>query len=275
MSPKASIVISVYNNLWFLSLVLAGLETQTERDFEVIISDDGSGDAFVDGLRALQQASPLKIRHNWHPDNGFRKNKILNRSIAMAAGPYIIFLDGDCIPHPAFVAEHLAAGAPGRCLSGRRVDLSPELTAALSPERIRRGLLSSSGFIVKMLRDYLLGRLRHVKSGIYITNAWLRARFNAKPRGLLGANFSLHKADLLAVNGFDERYTEPTFGEDSDLELRLRLNGVSFRPMISMAVCFHCHHKLLPRPDGSRLLYEQAIIENRAFTPYGIVQRDR
>lgn len=271
-SPQASVIISVYNRFDFLQLVLAGLETQTEQDFEVIVSDDGSNEAFVTQLAALRQTSPLRIRHNWHPDDGFRKNQILNASIRSAQGAQLIFLDGDCIPHPAFLAEHRALGGPGRCLAGRRVDISDRLTRQLTPERIRRGILQSSVTMLGQLADFLTRRTFHFMNGFYVTNSLLRRYFNRKERGLLGANFSVMKADLEAINGFDERYTAPTFGEDSDVEFRLRLNGVQIIPVLNVAVTYHCHHKLLPRPEVSKALYEQVVRDGLAFTPYGLMR---
>jgi glycosyltransferase involved in cell wall biosynthesis len=271
-APKASVIISVYNRLDFLKLVLAGFEVQTEQDFEIIISDDGSNEAFVGELKQIMAACPLAIRHNWHEDAGFRKNKILNESIRIAGAPYLIFTDGDCIPHPTFVEEHLAQAEKGMCLAGRRVDLSERITKMLTPEKIRQGILQSAGAQAMMLTDFLRLKLFHFMNGIYTRNSLLRKYFNRKERGLLGANFSLHKSDMLAINGFDERYTHPTYGEDSDVELRLRLQGIRLKPVLNIAVMYHCHHRLLPRPQESRAIYEMALAEQTAFTPYGIQQ---
>jgi glycosyltransferase involved in cell wall biosynthesis len=271
--PKASIIISVYNRFDFLRLVVAGLESQTEQDFEVIISDDGSNELFVKQLDLLSQSSSLLIRHNWHADDGFRKNQILNSSIQLAQGKQLIFLDGDCIPHPKFVAEHLAYGGPGKCLAGRRIDISDRLTKQLTPERVRQGVLQNPAIMLSQLVDFLTRRTFHFMNGFYVTSPLLRRYFNRKDRGLLGANFSVMKADLEAINGFDERYTAPTFGEDSDVEFRLRLNGVQVIPILNIAVTYHCHHKLLPRLEVSKALYEQVLRDKVAFTPYGLVQR--
>jgi len=270
-APLASIIISVYNRFDFLELVLAGLEIQTEQRFEVIVSDDGSAEPFVRQLAALRAASPLRIRHNWHPDDGFRKNIVLNSSIRLAEGAQLIFLDGDCIPHPAFVAEHLANGGPGRCLAGRRIDLSARLTRQLTPTRVRQGALQKPGVMLGQLSDFLLRRTFHFMNGFYVTSPLLRRYFNRKERGVLGANFSVIKADLEAINGFDERYLAPTYGEDSDVEFRLRLNGVRIIPVPNIAVTYHCHHQLLPRPEVSRALYEQVVRERVAFTPFGLL----
>jgi len=269
---KASIIISVYNRLDFLQLVLAGLEMQTEQSFEVIISDDGSNEQFVTQLRELCQKSLLRIHHNWHPDDGFRKNQILNTSIRSAVGEQLIFLDGDCIPHPAFIAEHLALGGPGRCLAGRRIDISARLTRQLTPSNVRQGILQHPATLAGQLTDFLMRRTFHFMNGFYVTTPLLRSYFNRKERGLLGANFSVMKADLEAINGFDERYTAPTFGEDSDVEFRLRLNGVSIIPVLNIAVVYHCFHKLLPRLEVSKALYEQVVRDKRAYTLYGLVK---
>lgn len=270
--PKVSVIISVYNRFDFLQLVLASLETQTEQDFEVIISDDGSNEQFVLLLLQVCQTSPLQIRHNWHPDDGFRKNQILNSSIRLALGAQIIFLDGDCIPHPAFVAEHLALGGMGRCLAGRRTDISDRLTRQLTPTNVRQGILQNPATIAGQLMDFLTRRAFHFMNGFYVTTPLLRSYFNRKERGLLGANFSVMKADLQAVNGFDERYIAPTFGEDSDVEFRLRLQGVKIIPVLNIVVTYHCFHKLLPRPEVSKALYEQVVRDKIAFTPYGLVK---
>jgi len=271
--PKASIIISVYNRFDFLQLVLAGLEMQTEQDFEVIISDDGSGEEFVQQLEQLSAHSPLRLQHRWHADDGFRKNQILNTSVRAATGAQLIFLDGDCIPHPEFVAEHLAHGGAGRCLAGRRIDISARLTRKLTPDAIRQGILQKPGTMLGQLNDFLLRRTFHFMNGFYVSSPILRRYFNRKDRGLLGANFSVMKADLEVINGFDERYTAPTFGEDSDVEFRLRLIGIKIIPVLNIAVAYHCHHKLLPRPEVSKALYEQVVREGMAFTPHGLVRQ--
>ena len=270
MTPKASIILSVYNRLDFLKLVLAGFEIQTEKDFEIIISDDGSGSDFVAGVNEFIAKTQMRIVHNWHEDIGFRKTKLLNSSVIKSHSDYVIFVDGDCIPHPNFVEEHLKNKHQDVCLAGRRVDLSERITRMLTPQNIKEGILQSGSMIFSMFMDYVKGNLKHFKNGFYFRGELVRAWFNRKERGLLGANFSIHKSDLLDINGFDERYNMPTFGEDSDIEFRLRLNGVKIKPVLNMAVQYHCYHRLLPRPEESLKMYETAVKEKKAYTPYGI-----
>ena len=268
--PKATVIIAVYNKLHFLQFVLAGLEIQTEKDFDIIIADDGSNSDFIDGIQKIIRDSQLHIQHLWHEDKGFRKNIILNKAIVQAKAPYLIFLDGDCIPHPNFIEEHLRNADENICLAGRRVDLSQAITDDLSVEKIKKGALQSVFFTMRMLKDFLLGKLFQFKNGLYFKNKILRQFFNRKEKGLLGANFSLYKSDLLAINGFDERYNKPTFGEDSDIEFRLKLSGVQIKTVLNIAVAYHCKHKLLPRPEESKKIYEEVVKQGKAYTAYGI-----
>ncbi|XZF15575.1 glycosyltransferase [Chitinophagaceae bacterium MMS25-I14] len=272
-SFKATVIISVYNRIDFLKLVLAGFEMQTERNFEIIVSDDGSGPAFVNELKDIIAASPLKIRHNWHADDGFRKNQILNSSIMLAASDYLVFVDGDCIPHPRFMEEHLAHAQPGVCLVGRRVNISKKITEMLTDRKILAGILTSPQMMFSMIAGNITKKVTHLKMGLYFRNSFLRRFFNRKDKGILGSNFSIYKKDMLDINGFDERYVKPTYGEDSDIDFRLRLNGVRIQSLINIVVQYHCHHKLLPRPVESKIIYEQVLKEKKAFTDYGIIKK--
>jgi hypothetical protein len=44
-------------------------------------------------------------------------------------------------------------------------------------------------------------------------------------------------------------------------------------PVLNIAVTYHCFHKLLPRPEVSKALYEQVVRDKIAFTPYGLTKQ--
>ena len=50
---KASLIISVYNNIRNLELIFNALTIQTFKDFEVIISDDGSSEEMKNFISKL------------------------------------------------------------------------------------------------------------------------------------------------------------------------------------------------------------------------------
>ena len=169
---STTLIIAFYNNINYLQLVLAGLERQTLPDFEVIIADDGSSPQNVEILKKIISESPLNIIHVWQEDKGFRKNKILNQAIVRAGSDYLIFIDGDCIPHREFIREHYQSRKIGAVLTGRRVNLSSALSKKLTPALVREGFLESN--LLLMLRDGLLGRSKDVEKGIYLPPGWLR-----------------------------------------------------------------------------------------------------
>lgn len=121
---ELSLIISFYNRLDYLKLVFAGLEIQSFKNFEVIIADDGSNKVVVAELNSLIKKYDFPIKHIWHEDKGFRKNKILNRAIVESQTNYLVFIDGDCVPHSEFLKEHYINRKERVCLTVRRVNLS-------------------------------------------------------------------------------------------------------------------------------------------------------
>ncbi|PJA98865.1 MAG: Chondroitin polymerase, partial [Ignavibacteriales bacterium CG_4_9_14_3_um_filter_30_11] len=105
----ASVIISFYKNIEYLNLVLAGFERQSENDFEIIIADDGSDENVIKQIEELSTEFPFRVIHIWQEDKGFRKNKILNQAVVSSNSDYLIFIDGDCVPHSKFIEEHLSA----------------------------------------------------------------------------------------------------------------------------------------------------------------------
>ena len=86
----------------------------------------------------------------------------------------------------------------------------------------------------------------------------------------MGSNFSIHKTDIVAVNGFDERYKAPSVGEDTDLEARLRWNKMNIKMVKNIAVQYHFDHPKLMRPSVNMEIYKQVLDQKQAYTPYGI-----
>ena len=265
---RVTVIIAFYRNLKFLRLVLAGFARQSMQDFEIVIADDGSGPAVVAEVHAMMASSPHEIRHVWQEDIGFRKNRILNKAVLAAEAEYLVFIDGDCVPHVEFVREHYENRRTKVCLVGRRVDLSARITAKLSDDKIRQGFFENH--MAELLFDSLLLQSRNVEKGIYVKSDFLRRIINKKKRDLLGCNFSLHKQDLLSINGFDERYEEPGIGEDYDIQLRLEKNNIALQSVINVTIQYHLYHQKLAISDSNAKLLEQVRASGVYFTPFGI-----
>ena len=81
---KASLIIAVYKNAVYLKAVLDSLQYQTEKDFEIIIAEDGeSAD-----MKAFIEQYPFEqpYKHITQKDEGWRKNQCLNKAIGASEG---------------------------------------------------------------------------------------------------------------------------------------------------------------------------------------------
>ncbi len=231
---QASVVISYYKNMVNLELILLALNGQSARGtFEVIVSEDDDAAATKDFIREQQQLLSFPLLHVCQQDAGFRKCKALNQAIAAASTDFILFLDGDCVPHRHFVKQYLRAKKIGRVLFGRRVMLSESASINLL------GNKQKTGFSYFTL---LLKGCKRPEEGLYWP--FVPQTFKTKASGrLLGCNMGILKNDLLAINGFDEDYTFAGGGEDSDIEWRLEaLKNVSFYSMKFSAIVYHLFH---------------------------------
>lgn len=216
-----SVIVTTYNREDALDAVLRSLAAQSDRNFEVVVADDGSRPATAALVESRAGSFGRRLAHVWHEDEGFRAAEIRNRAILAARGAYCIFLDGDCLARPGFVAAHRALAEPGWFVTGNRILLSPDLTAQVLAQKLpaeRWGLSAwlaqrAKGGVNRIgaLLDVPLGPLRRLRQ-----KAW---------RGARSANLAVWRADLDRVDGFDAGYSG--WGkEDSDIIVRLLRAGV-------------------------------------------------
>ena len=114
----ASVIFTTYNHPKWLEKTLLGFSVQSYRDFEIIVADDGSGPETSAVVERLVHEIDIPIQHLWQEDDGFQKCRILNKAILASRGEYLIFTDGDCIPHPDFVRNHVELAREKTMLSG-------------------------------------------------------------------------------------------------------------------------------------------------------------
>lgn len=258
-APAASVIIAVYNHFEWLRLILDALRMQTEKNFEVIIADDGSNEETVENIkRYIAQHPEISIRHSWQEDEGWRKNKSLNKAVRAAKSDYLIFVDGDCVPHPKFIEDHLRLRRHRTVIVGRRVDMSEEISRIVEnwstlPEdyfsRVQRAIVNN------LSKSPISRTFPQLKRTIRLPFFFGRP-IGTRPHGFLGCNMGMYKADLEALNGFDEDYVNPSTGEDTDLELRARNAGMSCLVVPRYALMLHRCHPRLPfdSPDNKAIL---------------------
>ncbi|SFE71547.1 glycosyltransferase family 2 protein [Thermophagus xiamenensis] len=237
MAIKATVIFTTYNQPEWLRKVLWGYECQTEKNFEIVIADDGSGEETQKVIDHFKSNSLLNIQHVWHPDDGYQKCTILNKAIIASQSEYLIFTDGDCIPRKDFVEVHLKYAESGYFLSGGTL----RLPLSLSKKITRQDVIEERVFNLKWL--YTHGLPRTFKSTKLFNISWyssLLNRFTPTKASWNGHNSSGWKADIVAINGFNE--TMLYGGQDRELGERLINYGIKSKQIRYSAVCVHLEH---------------------------------
>ena len=251
-----SVVITTYNRPDALAAVMAACFLQDDKNFEIIIADDGSTANTRDCIARLAANAPVPVKHVWQPDAGFRAAMARNRGTLAATGDYIIFLDGDCVPQRDFIARHRALAQPGFLVSGSRILLSQALT-----ERALRDGIDVAGLgIMERLQLRLAGDMNKVLQTMLRWPDVGRVRRKFSWRRIKSCNLGVWKSDLLKVNGFDESFTG--WGhEDSDLVVRLFHAGVLRKDGAMATEVLHLWHREAERDQESsnrKLVLERA-----------------
>ncbi|HZV67122.1 MAG TPA: glycosyltransferase family 2 protein [Telluria sp.] len=245
-APAISVVITTYNRPDALEAVVEACFAQDDKNFEIIIADDGSTANTKDCIDRLRVRAPLPLKHVWQPDEGFRAARARNLGTLAATGDYIVFLDGDCIPQRDFIARHRQLARRGHLVSGSRILLSPELTARILAEKID---LAAMG-----LADKLRYRFQgHINKVLQLLLRWPdagRERKRFSWRRIKSCNLGVWRTDLELVNGFDESFLG--WGhEDSDLVVRLFNAGIMRKDGAFATEVFHLWHREAQRDQES------------------------
>lgn len=96
---KYSLIIPVYNRPDEVDELLASLEAQTRKDFEVVIVEDGS--AIPCQSIVNEHASRLALRYYRKDNSGPGQSR--NYGAERSQGEYLIILDSDCVLPPGYL----------------------------------------------------------------------------------------------------------------------------------------------------------------------------
>jgi glycosyltransferase involved in cell wall biosynthesis len=233
-----SIIVTTYNREDALDAVLRSLARQDDSGFEVIIADDGSGEATAKLVDAWKAKFGRRLDRVWHTDRGFRAAEIRNRAILAAQGAYCVFLDGDCIVRPDFVATHRRLAEPGWFVTGNRVLLSAELTT----EVLREKLNPESWGFGRWLAERWRGGVNRLSALLHLPLGPLRRVRQRVWQGARSCNLAIWRTDLDCIDGFDADYRG--WGkEDSDIIVRLLHAGVRRKDGTFATGVLHLWHR--------------------------------
>jgi hypothetical protein len=198
---RTTIVIPNWNGRYFLGPCLSTLREQVDKDFRVVVVDNGS----TDGSTALvEEQFPEVQLIRFEQNRGFAA--AVNAGIDAADTPYVAFLNNDCEPEPSWLQELVA------CL-----DRHPH-AAATTSKLIRAnepGVIDGAGDILSSyFRAYARGRGER-DGGQYDREV--------RVFGASGAASLWRRAVFGSIGTFDEDFF--AYYEDVDLSFRARLSG--------------------------------------------------
>lgn len=233
---RVSVIVTTYNSPEYLKRVLAGLARQSLVPHEVIVADDGSAPETGEYVRSLSASggidSGIEIKHVWHEDMGFRAARIRNLAVKVATGEYVVFLDGDCLVNRHFVADHARLARKGHFLQGKRVIIRRDASGHVS-----RRETNSPWALLRLALTGGISNFHHI-----LRLPFIPPRVSTGHRGIKTCNMGVFREDIIAVNGFNERFVG--WGrEDSEFAVRLYNYGLRRMDHPFAAICFHLWHE--------------------------------
>jgi glycosyltransferase involved in cell wall biosynthesis len=103
-SPTFSVVVPAYNAARTIAATLESIRAQTQKDFEVVVVDDGSTDATA-GIVARLGDDSIRLIHSGNAGPAAARNA----GIAASCGRFVSFLDADDLWLPGYLEAMHAA----------------------------------------------------------------------------------------------------------------------------------------------------------------------
>ena len=270
MNDLISVIVPTYDRPDALAAVLRGVARQSDRHFEVVVADDGSGPETAAVIERGRGALGVPLHHVRHEHDGFRAAEIRNRAILESRGGYVIFLDGDCIPRPDFIAQHRGLAEPGWFVAGNRILLSPELTTQVLAHDLAPERWGFPSLLVRWPRG-----VNRLAPALRLPLGALRKARPTRWQGARTCNLAVWRADLDTVDGFDASFAGWGL-EDSDLAIRLMHAGVRRKDGRYATGVFHLWHRPYDRAalPGNKARLDEVIRGDRVRALRGLSALD-
>ncbi len=191
---KFSVIVPVYNRIDEVTDLLESLASQTAKNFEVIIVEDGSTAPCLDAVRRYEQQLDLKYFFKENEGRSIARN----HGMEHATGSYFIFFDSDCVIPADYFAKlnEMLALRPLDCFGGPDAAHSSFTTTQKAINHAMTSFLTTGG----------------IRGGKISLEKFTPRTFN------MGFSRKVYEK----VGGFREM-----FSEDIDMSTRIRLAGFS------------------------------------------------
>ncbi|WP_024345657.1 glycosyltransferase family 2 protein [Lacrimispora indolis] len=198
MEKKVTVVIPNYNGLKFMEPCFKALEAQSDKNFELLVVDNGSTDGSVEWLKE-KNISSIFLEEN----TGF--SGAVNVGIRHTKTPYVILLNNDTEPEPDYVKELVHA-----------MDRSPNI-------------FSVSSKMIQLYHKELMddaGDMYSILGWVYQRGVGQSSKGYQKVRSVFSAcaGAAIYRRKVFEeIGGFDEAHF--AYLEDTDVGYRAKIHG--------------------------------------------------
>ena len=220
MTP-ISLIIHARQQPEHLDLCLASLYRQTHGDFEVLVVDAETGDANNVVIEHHARHLRQPIRHIDAPGGALNLARALNAAILSTSAEYLVFLGGDCLAQPGFLAAHVECADYGYFVHGQTLQLDQTITDVVDAAALGSGAVFEESWLKAVSPDW---HGRHLASSAMARiKDWLQ-RDTPQQQFWNCRSASCFRQDAIDVNGFDMDVED--WRVDRDLANRLQNNGL-------------------------------------------------
>lgn len=181
------VVVPAYQEEGSIEATLAALANQTDRDFTLLVVDNGSTDGTAEVAWKFRRTAPFPVRVLTEPERGVGCAVDTGFRYAIAHGATLLArTDADCLPHPGWVAAARAALTGGAAMA----------CGQIRARRDEHGLLGRVGFRAAVLLAAWFGRWRPANRG---------PQFRTPYRMHAGNNMAITARAYLGCGGMPRR----------------------------------------------------------------------
>lgn len=190
---RVSIITPTYNRPEHIESLLETLRAQTFKNFEIIISDDGSSDSPYSVVKKFESTLNVKYIRQGRK-RPFNESEARNLGIKLSLGEILLFNDDDCFFHK-------------KCVEGH----------------VKRHRLKDRLMVWGDLYYHPTLRVSQVVS--YVKSEFPKGAELHKHRS--PKNFSVRREEVFKINGFDQDFCGGYGKKDAEFKWRLRRSGVA------------------------------------------------